>query len=83
MDSRNGRYTQSLIQILIALIILEYVAEQLEFEQLGKQTMTHSLFGDTRITPQEHICYWINLRPLDNSYAWSITRTQFVKIFYK
>ncbi|XP_071648476.1 uncharacterized protein [Temnothorax longispinosus] len=49
--------------------ILGHVAEQLGFEQLGKQTMTHLLFGGTKTQPQEHNCYRIHLRCLDNSYA--------------
>jgi len=40
---------QVLIQAYVRFYILGHVAEQLELKQLGTQTMTHLLFGDTKM----------------------------------
>ncbi|KYQ52444.1 hypothetical protein ALC60_08432 [Trachymyrmex zeteki] len=49
--------------------ILGHVVKQLDFKQLGTQTMMHLLFGGTKTAPQEHKCYRVNLRSLDDTYA--------------
>lgn len=49
--------------------IKSQVAKHFGFEQLGKQSMIHSLFGGNKTEPQEHLCYRIHLRGLNNTFA--------------
>lgn len=48
--------------------VTEHVAKKFRYESMGKRTIVHLLFGRAQTQPQEHQCYNIHLRSLDELY---------------
>ena len=49
--------------------VLKQAIDDMGYDPIGKQQVTHLLFGGGKTTPQDHTSYLIHLRSLDDRYA--------------